>query len=122
MQNHLITACEEVPACRFACYKPNPTLAGQIIDSKNSISTYEKTHPNYVDTYFIDRRYASKLRQRYLDRSSENLDRSLVSYRPFTNRGKKGPRPDPRDDEEDDGLYDLNGEMETIVLDATLRK
>ena len=123
MQNHLITACEEVPACRFACYKFNATLAGQITDLKNSISTYEKTHPKYAtDTYFIDRRYhgrpfSSRPQQRYLDRPPDDSDRSFIPYRPPANRKKKGFKPDlrsdPGDDDEDD---DLNERMEAIIL------
>ena len=95
MQNHLIIACEEVPACRFACYKPNATLAGQISDLQTSISTYEKTHPNHqigayqTENYFTDRRFhgrQSVARPRSLnrppDRSSrdQDSDRSLIPY------------------------------------------
>ena len=118
MQNQLIIVCEEVSTCRFACYKPNPTLAGQITDLKNSIISYEKTHPTYAtDTYFTDRRYASKPRQRYLDRPPESSNRSFVSYRPPANREKKGPRSDlksgPGNDDEND---DLNERMNAIIL------
>ena len=98
MQNQLIIVCEEVPACRFACYKPNSTLAGQIIDLKNSIISYEKTHrsENYqmdTENFFTDRRYRGNDRK-FQPRQSSS--RAFISYRsrPFNsnatyNRRKK---------------------------------
>ena len=84
MQNQLIIACEEVPACRFACYKPNPTLAEQITDLKNSITSYEKTHrsENYqMDTknFFTDRRYRGGNDRKFQFRQSSS--RAFISYR-----------------------------------------
>ena len=98
MQNHLIIACENVSACRFACYKPSPTLIGQIIDLQTSISTYEKTHLNHqigayqTKNYFTDRRFhgrqpAARSRPRYLDRPPNHSDRSFIPY--DHDRGKK---------------------------------
>ena len=103
MQNHLIIACEDVPACRFACYKPNPTLTGQITDLQTSISTYEKTHPNHqigayqAENYFTDRRFHGRqpaARPRFLDRPPDrsppdrDSDRSLIPY----DRGRRKKR------------------------------
>ena len=83
MQNQLIIACEEVSACRFACYKSNPTLAGQIIDLKNSITSYEKIHrsENYqmdTENFFTDRRYRGNDRKFQLRQSSF---RAFIPYR-----------------------------------------
>ena len=98
MQNHLIITCENVLACRFACYKPNLTLTGQIIDLQIFISTYEKIHLNHqieiyqAENYFTDRRFhdrqfASKSRSRYLnlspDRFSRNNRDSNRSFIPY---------------------------------------
>ena len=98
MQNHLIMTCENVSACRFACYKPNATLADQITNLQTFISTYEKTHPNHqieayqTKNYFTDRRFhgrqsAARPRSRYLDRPPDRFfrndrdsDRSLIPY------------------------------------------
>ena len=103
MQNHLIMTCENVPACRFACYKSNVTLASQIIDLQTFISTYEKTHPNHqIETYqaknyFTDRRFHDKqfaARSRFLNRLSDRYprdrdsDRSLIPY----DRGRRKKR------------------------------
>jgi hypothetical protein len=54
--NKLIIACQEVPACKFACYKPSPTVAGLINDLRSSIVTYEKgVKP--TQAFFTDRRF-----------------------------------------------------------------
>ena len=105
MQNHLIIVCEKMSACRFVCYKPNVTLAGQITNLQTFISTYEKTHLNHqieiyqTENYFTDRRFhgrqfASRLRSRYLNRSSDRFsrndrdsDRSFIPY--DRDRGRK---------------------------------
>ena len=84
MQNQLIIVCEEMSACRFACYKPNPTLTGQIIDLKNSITSYEKTHrsKNYqmnTENFFIDRRYRGGNDRKFQFRQSSS--RAFIPYR-----------------------------------------
>ena len=83
MQNQLIIACEKVPACRFACYKPNLTLAGQITDLKNSITSYEKTHrsENYqinTENFFTNRRYRNNDRK---FQSRQSSSRAFIPYR-----------------------------------------
>ena len=75
LHNKLITACQEVEPCKYACYKPADTLAGLINDLRSSIVTYEVSnppgstqafatdiqYPQYPqtdsDAYFTDRRY-----------------------------------------------------------------
>ena len=41
LHNKLITACQEVEPCKYACYKPVDTLAGLINDLHSSIIMYE---------------------------------------------------------------------------------
>jgi hypothetical protein len=63
IHNKLVNACQEVPACQYACFKPSETLAGLINDLKSSIATYQKAHstessfPTESTTLFTDRRY-----------------------------------------------------------------
>jgi len=45
LHNKLITACQELEPCKYACYKPANTLAGLINDLRSSISTYEASNP-----------------------------------------------------------------------------
>ena len=68
--NKLINACQEIPACQYACYKPADNLAGFINDLRSSITTYEKarvSHEN-TETFFTDRRYHRHDSQRPTDR------------------------------------------------------
>ena len=53
--NKLITACRDVPACRFACYKPSDIVVGLINDIRSSILTFNKIHQ--TETFFTDRRF-----------------------------------------------------------------
>ena len=53
--NKLINACQDVPACQFACFKPSDTLAGLIDNLRSSIITFHKANP--TETFFTDRRY-----------------------------------------------------------------
>ena len=39
IHNKLIVACQDVPSCQYACYKPAPTIAGLINDLRSSITT-----------------------------------------------------------------------------------
>jgi hypothetical protein len=42
--NKLINACQDIPACRYACYRPSDSLTGLINDLRSSITTFEKSH------------------------------------------------------------------------------
>ena len=53
--NKLINACQEVPACQYACFKPSDTLAGLINDLRSSIVIFQKANP--FETFFTDRQY-----------------------------------------------------------------
>ena len=55
IHNKLINACQETPACQYACFKPSDTLAGLINDLQSSIITFQKANPSEI--FFTDRRY-----------------------------------------------------------------
>lgn len=55
IHNRLINACQEIPACQYACFKPSDTLAGLINDLRSSIVTFQKA--NSSETFFTDQRY-----------------------------------------------------------------
>ena len=58
LHNKLVIACQELPACQYACFKPSDSLAGLINNLQSSIATYEKSHPNEsTQAFFTDRRY-----------------------------------------------------------------
>jgi hypothetical protein len=52
--NKLLTACQDVSACKPACFRPATTLAGLISDIKSSIATYGKQE---IGQFYTDRRY-----------------------------------------------------------------
>jgi len=41
--NKLINACQDIPACRYACYRPSDSLSGLINNLRSSITTFEKS-------------------------------------------------------------------------------
>src|SRR6266571_6922268 len=45
LHNKLITACQEVEPCKYACYKLADTLAGLINNLRSSIIMYEVLNP-----------------------------------------------------------------------------
>ena len=57
LYHRMISACQTLPACRYACYRPSDTLAGLIGDLRSSIETYEKSTAESTNTFFTDRRY-----------------------------------------------------------------
>jgi hypothetical protein len=60
--NKLLTACQDVSACKPACFRPATTLTGLISDIKSSIATYGKPE---IESYYTDRRYHSSNQQYY---------------------------------------------------------
>jgi len=64
IHNKLIDACQEVPACTYACFKPADNLAGLISDLRSSIITYEKANRSNMSAFFTDRKYRGQDRQR----------------------------------------------------------
>ena len=61
LHSKLITACQDIPACEYACFKPSDSLSGLINDLQSSITTYEKTHPpDPPSAFFTDRRFHRK--------------------------------------------------------------
>ena len=67
LYNKLILACRDVPACRYACYKPADTVPGLINDLRSSIITNtpqgnlesHQFHESETEQMFTDRRYHS---------------------------------------------------------------
>ena len=83
MQNHLITACENVAACRLTCYKHSLTLIDQIADLHISIISYEKFHRSFeTENFFTDRRYRGMKKFKFKQSSS----RAQISYQSFRSR------------------------------------
>jgi hypothetical protein len=54
--NKLVNACQDVPACEYACCKPAETLSGFINDLQSSIHVHDKKKGSST-TFFTDRRY-----------------------------------------------------------------
>ena len=93
IHNKLITACQEVSACQYACYKSSNDLADLINDLQSSIITFNKSHFYEINSYqlqseiayYTDRRYRSRrrpsddLNQSY-DRKKNNFDRAMIPY------------------------------------------
>ncbi len=72
IHNKLINACQDVPACQYACFKYSDLLAGLINDLRSSIITHQKAHPTEV--FFTDRRYHK------FDNSHRTQSQSTRSY------------------------------------------
>ena len=53
----IVQACQDLPACGYACYKPSETLPGLIEDLISSISTWKKQRKRATEILFTDRRY-----------------------------------------------------------------
>ena len=95
IHNKLITACQDVPACQYACFKPSDTLADFINDLRSSITTFNKSHPHQAENYqpeayYTDRRYRTSYSRRqpqYRPRSRSNSDQPRTPY----DRGKDNP-------------------------------
>jgi hypothetical protein len=45
LRNKLITACQDLEPCKYACYRPADTLTSLINDLRSSIITYEASNP-----------------------------------------------------------------------------
>ena len=56
IHNKLINACQNLPACQYACFKPADSLAGLINNLRSSIITYTQANPT-SEAFFTDRRY-----------------------------------------------------------------
>ena len=97
IHNKLITACQDISACQYACFKSSDSLTDLINDLQSSITTFNKSHPHQAENYqseayYTDRRYRnqyekrprSRLQQRYSDRSPDDSDQPRTPY----DRGK----------------------------------
>lgn len=92
LHNKLITACQDISSCQYACYKPAETLSGLINDLDSSITTYEKTHPPSSSSaaFFTDRRFhrdqqrfPSRNTRRFPSRRPQDSSRSAAQKRCF---------------------------------------
>ncbi len=52
--NKLINACQDIPAYRYACYRPSDSLTGLINDLRSSITTFEKSQRESSQTFLTD--------------------------------------------------------------------
>ena len=89
LRDKLIMACRDVEACRFACYKPSPTVTGVINDLQASIATQSKSSNS---TFLTDRQYHDRRGPPRSPRPGPFRDRPS-----FTPRGSSDhpPRPGP---------------------------
>ena len=57
--NKFINACQDIPACQYACFKLADSLAGLINDLRSSIITFQKASPDNMQTqaFFTNWRY-----------------------------------------------------------------
>ena len=54
--NKLLTACQDVSACKLACFRPATTLTGLISDIKSSIAMYGNREQE-IKSFYTNRRY-----------------------------------------------------------------
>lgn len=92
IHNKIITACQEVPACQYACYKPSPTIAGLLNDLRSSIVTWEKSHKEQLETsaFYTDRRYYKRPGSR--PSNSNYRDRRRLIPRPRSSNNTRTKR------------------------------
>lgn len=87
MYYQLILACQEVPACYYACCKPPPTLTDLINDLQSSIATYQMTHQ--TEFFPIDRRYQNRVEERTRQPSRTHASRDRLPPSAFHSQRKK---------------------------------
>ena len=61
----LISACENISACDFACQKPSPTLPGLVSDLRASIGSYDRKQAKAgtTEAMYTDRKYFGQNRR-----------------------------------------------------------
>ena len=81
----LITACEDISACAFACKKPADSLSGLINDLRSSIASHDRriTKQPADEALFTDRTYRGQ--NRYGHRSRDQHSQLRVNSRPSFN-------------------------------------
>lgn len=85
LYNKLISACRDVPAYRYACFKPADDLAGVIEELRSSIATYEESRDN-TSALFTDRRYHTQKPLSTPSHTQRLLPAPTPLYRKTTNR------------------------------------
>jgi hypothetical protein len=73
LHNKLINACQDLPACQYACFRPSDSLAGLINDLRSSITTWEKSNTGETSQFFTDRRYHHSNRFHHSQRPSRSF-------------------------------------------------
>jgi hypothetical protein len=104
--NKLITACQDVPACQYACFRPSDTLAGLINDLRSSIVTYQKAH-FAESTFFTDRHYHKNYRPRNQDLRNQDQYYSRNKHKQISQYAYDEVNPGP----------DLNDEMDALLIE-----
>jgi hypothetical protein len=89
IHNKLVNACQKIPACQYACFKPSDSLTELINDLKSSIATYQKAHSTEFSfptesTFFTDRRY----HRNFQPRTNQNREQR----REYQNRRNQNQR------------------------------
>jgi hypothetical protein len=87
LYNKLILACQDVPACEYACYRPAETLAGLINDLRSSILTRSK-HGDLETSQF----QLSETEQMFTDRRYHSNRPYRASATPTSGRPRPGKR------------------------------
>ncbi len=99
IHNKLISACQKISACQYACFKSSDSLTELINDLKSSIIIYQKTH--FIEfsfliefiILFIDRRYhrnfqyrINQNRREYQNREQNREYQNQEQHREHQNR------------------------------------
>jgi hypothetical protein len=80
LHNKLVTACQGIPACRYAVSDPPADLGLLINKLQSSITSYEKEQEHNTEAFFTDRRYHSR-----------NAPSGRPGYRHNSNRFNRSP-------------------------------
>jgi hypothetical protein len=116
--NKLITACQDVSVCQYACFRPSDILVELINDLRSSIVTYQKAH--FVEsTFFIDRHYHKNYRLRNQDQDQYHLrNQNLRNQNQYYFRNKHKQISQYVYDEVD-SESDLNDEMKALLIEMS---
>jgi hypothetical protein len=111
--NKLITACQDVSACQYACFRPSDILAGLINDLRSSIVTYQKAHLDQI--FFIDRHYHKNYRLRNQNLRNQNPRNQDQYY----SRNQNQKQISQYAFNEVDPGPDLNDEMDALLIEMS---
>ena len=92
IHNKLITVCQKISACQYACFKSFDSLIDLINDLQSFIIIFNKSHSHQIENYqqskivyYIDRRYCisyfkKQFQLRFRSRSKSSSDEPRISY------------------------------------------